>query len=276
MIEHITGDEIMDWSKISIVFGVAGLLVSVLFGLYQLGGGRQHRNVAIVFGALCLVVVESIYLIVPPTNSSKNAIEEFKRQNEEEWKKFWMEDRHPIHSVADASPCDPIAPVHKRKSTSSLTQVMLKHSASPTPPDDEVKAKITTQSLPPATAAQNNQDEEQAAIDSAHNKAEQEHPQKLYRPRGGVTAPMLLSKVAPEYSAEARAAKYQGMVVLYIEISPDGKPHNLKVLRSLGLGLDEKAMEAVNQWRFRPGSRDGQSVNTQATVEIGFSLRSAM
>src|SRR5947209_15640814 len=78
----------------------------------------------------------------------------------------------------------------------------------------------------------------------------------VFRVGGGVTAPSLLSKVEPEYSEEARRAKYQGTVVLYVEVYPDGKAHNLKVLRSLGLGLDEKAIEAVNKWRFRPGYKD--------------------
>ena len=70
---------------------------------------------------------------------------------------------------------------------------------------------------------------------------------------GGVSAPALLYKVEPEYSEEARKAKYQGTVVLYVEVDTSGKARNLRVLRSLGLGLDEKAIEAVQKWRFRPG-----------------------
>ena len=49
-------------------------------------------------------------------------------------------------------------------------------------------------------------------------------------------------------------------MVLYVEVDPDGKAHNMKVLRSLGLGLDEKAIEAVNKWKFRPGYKDGKPV----------------
>jgi TonB family protein len=94
----------------------------------------------------------------------------------------------------------------------------------------------------------------------------------VFRVGGGVTAPSLLSKVEPEYSEEARRAKYQGTVVLYVEVYPDGKAHNLKVLRSLGLGLDEKAIEAVNKWRFRPGYKDGKPVPVQATIEVNFRL----
>ena len=94
----------------------------------------------------------------------------------------------------------------------------------------------------------------------------------VFRVGGGVTAPTLLFKVEPEYSEEARRAKYQGTVVLYVEVSPDGKAHNLKVVRSLGLGLDEKAIEAVNKWKFRPGVKDGKPVTVAATIEVNFRL----
>ncbi len=94
----------------------------------------------------------------------------------------------------------------------------------------------------------------------------------VFRVGGGVTAPALLYKVEPEYSEEARRAKYQGTVVLYVEVAADGKAHNMKVVRSLGLGLDEKAMEAVTKWRFRPGYKDGKPVTVAATIEVNFRL----
>src|SRR5579885_2233254 len=94
----------------------------------------------------------------------------------------------------------------------------------------------------------------------------------VFRVGGGVTAPVLISKVEPEYSEEARKAKYQGTVVLYVEVDPNGKPRNLRVVRSLGLGLDEKAIEAVNKWRFRPGYKDGHPVTVAATIEVNFRL----
>ncbi|HZT32024.1 MAG TPA: energy transducer TonB [Bryobacteraceae bacterium] len=94
----------------------------------------------------------------------------------------------------------------------------------------------------------------------------------VFRVGGGVTAPVLLFKVEPEYSEEARKAKYQGTVVLYVEVDPNGKPRNLRVVRSLGLGLDEKAIEAVNKWRFRPGYKDGHPVTVAATIEVNFRL----
>jgi periplasmic protein TonB len=94
----------------------------------------------------------------------------------------------------------------------------------------------------------------------------------VFRVGGGVSAPVLLFKKEPEYSEEARKAKYQGTVVLYVEVTPDGKAANMRVLRSLGLGLDEKAMEAVRQWKFKPGFKDGKAVTVAATIEVNFRL----
>src|SRR5947207_9187136 len=89
---------------------------------------------------------------------------------------------------------------------------------------------------------------------------------------GGVTAPVLLAKIEPEYSEEARKAKYQGTVLLYIQVSPEGRAVNMRVLHSLGLGLDEKAMEAVKKWRFKPGTKDGKPVTVEAQIEVNFRL----
>ena len=94
----------------------------------------------------------------------------------------------------------------------------------------------------------------------------------VFKVGGGVSAPILLHKVEPEYSEEARKAKYQGTVLLYIEVSPDGKATNIRVARSLGLGLDEKAIEAVKQWKFKPGYKNGTPVTVAATIEVNFRL----
>jgi TonB family protein len=93
-----------------------------------------------------------------------------------------------------------------------------------------------------------------------------------FRVGGGVTAPVVLHKVEPEYSEEARKAKYQGTVLLYIEVDPSGRATNIHVQRSLGLGLDEKAIEAVKQWKFKPGYKDGKPVTVAATIEVNFRL----
>src|SRR5579862_7926178 len=94
----------------------------------------------------------------------------------------------------------------------------------------------------------------------------------VYRVGGGVTAPIVLTKKDPEYSEEARKAKYQGTVLLSIEVSPSGVASNIKVVRSLGLGLDEKAIDAVKQWKFKPGYKDGKPVTVAATIEVNFRL----
>ena len=94
----------------------------------------------------------------------------------------------------------------------------------------------------------------------------------VFRAGGGVSAPSLIYKKEPEYSEEARKAKYQGTVVLYIEVDPTGRAINPRVVRSLGLGLDEKAIEAVKQWKFKPGYKDGKAVTVAATIEVNFRL----
>ena len=93
-----------------------------------------------------------------------------------------------------------------------------------------------------------------------------------YRIGGGVTPPTVLSEVEPEYSEEARKAKWQGMVIVEAVIDEHGIPHQLRVTRSLGLGLDEKAVEAVAKWRFKPGMKDGKPVPVIATIEVTFHL----
>jgi periplasmic protein TonB len=93
-----------------------------------------------------------------------------------------------------------------------------------------------------------------------------------YRIGGGVSAPSVVFKVEPEYSEEARKAKFQGSVLLSIIVDASGKPRDVRVVRTCGLGLDEKAVEAVMKWRFRPGLKDGKAVPVAATVEVNFRL----
>lgn len=93
-----------------------------------------------------------------------------------------------------------------------------------------------------------------------------------YRIGGGVSMPKALFTPDPEYSEEARKAKYQGTVILWVVIGADGRVHDVRVSRSLGLGLDEKAMEAVKTWKFDPAKKDGQAVAVQMNVEVSFHL----
>ncbi len=89
---------------------------------------------------------------------------------------------------------------------------------------------------------------------------------------GDVAASILISKTEPEYSEEARKAKYSGSVLLTIVVDQNGVPLDIKVVRPLGLGLDEKAMEAVRHWKVRPGMKGGRPVAVQAQVEVTFRL----
>jgi TonB family protein len=94
----------------------------------------------------------------------------------------------------------------------------------------------------------------------------------IFRIGGDVSAPVLISKVEPEYSEEARKAKHSGMVLLSVVVDDQGVPRDIKVVRPLGLGLDEKAIEAVARWRFRPAFRNGRPVAVTANVEVNFRL----
>lgn len=89
---------------------------------------------------------------------------------------------------------------------------------------------------------------------------------------GGVSAPRPIETPDPEYSEEARKAKYQGVVVLWLVVGPDGRPHDMKVQRSLGMGLDQKAMEAVRRWKFEPATMNGKPVTVGISVEVNFRL----
>jgi TonB family protein len=94
----------------------------------------------------------------------------------------------------------------------------------------------------------------------------------VFRVGGGVSNPTVLSKVDPEYSEEARKAKYSGTVLLAVVVDVDGHARNIRVVKSLGMGLDEKAIEAVEKWKFKPGMKGGQAVNVSATIEVNFRL----
>lgn len=94
----------------------------------------------------------------------------------------------------------------------------------------------------------------------------------VYKVGGGVSAPQLIYKVEPEYTEEARAAKLSGAVMLSIEVGPDGVAHNIEVTEGLGLGLDQNAVAAVSQWKFKPAVADGQPVTVAAKVQVNFKL----
>ena len=91
----------------------------------------------------------------------------------------------------------------------------------------------------------------------------------------GVTAPDLLHRTQPQYSADAMRAKLQGVAVLTGIVGVDGRLHDIRVARSLdaAFGLDQEAIACVRQWRFRPGTRQGRPVAVYVTIEVAFNLR---
>ena len=95
----------------------------------------------------------------------------------------------------------------------------------------------------------------------------------LYRVGGGVSAPVPLNTVDPQFSDEARRAKYQGVCLISMIVDVHGLPQDVRVVRPLGMGLDQKALEAVRQYRFKPAMKDGKTpVPVMITVEVNFRL----
>jgi protein TonB len=89
---------------------------------------------------------------------------------------------------------------------------------------------------------------------------------------GGVKGPVVIYQPEPEFSEEARKAKFMGVVLVGLIVDANGKPQNVHVIRGVGMGLDEKAMEAVRQYRFKPGTENGKPVATFLNVEVNFEI----
>jgi TonB family protein len=97
-------------------------------------------------------------------------------------------------------------------------------------------------------------------------------PSGAYRVRNGVVAPIVTRMTQPGYSAEARLAGLEGTVVLTGVIDPDGSPRDMRVTRAIGLGLDEKAIDAIARWRFKPGTFAGRPIPVFASFAMDFRL----
>jgi TonB family protein len=97
----------------------------------------------------------------------------------------------------------------------------------------------------------------------------------VYQPGNGVSFPVKLKEVRPQYTSDAMRAKVQGTVLLQCVVKPDGTVGNVEVIRSLDptFGLDQEAVKAAKQWLFRPGMRMGEPVSVLVTIELTFTLR---
>jgi len=89
---------------------------------------------------------------------------------------------------------------------------------------------------------------------------------------GGVKGPVIIFQPEPEFSEEARKAKFMGVVTVSIIVGADGKPQNVHVTRGVGMGLDEKAVEAVKLYRFKPATENGKPVAVYLNVEVNFEI----
>jgi len=94
----------------------------------------------------------------------------------------------------------------------------------------------------------------------------------LYHVGGGVSPPVLIYSVDAEFSDEARRAKYQGVSVVSLIVDAHGMPQRIRVVRKLGMGLDEKAVEAVRQYKFKPSTYQGKPVPVEITIEVNFHI----
>jgi TonB family protein len=96
----------------------------------------------------------------------------------------------------------------------------------------------------------------------------------VYVVGNGVKPPIVLSQPVPPYTTEAREAKIEGVMLLQVIIRRNGSVDDLKVIRGLGHGLDEAAMDTVaKEWQFKPGTLNGRPVDVQANIEISFRLK---
>ena len=96
---------------------------------------------------------------------------------------------------------------------------------------------------------------------------------KVLRVGGGVSAPVLLSEVMPKYSKEARKKKIQGNVLLNLIVDREGHPKRIRVIKSLGYGLDENAVEAVRQYVLKPAMENGEPVAVEINIDVNFRIR---
>jgi len=93
-----------------------------------------------------------------------------------------------------------------------------------------------------------------------------------HEPERNVTMPHAIFMPDPEYSEQARKKKINGTVVISLTVTVDGTTRDIKVVKGVGYGLDEKAVAAVSRWKFSPALKDGQPIEKEITAEVAFHL----
>jgi TonB family protein len=97
-------------------------------------------------------------------------------------------------------------------------------------------------------------------------------PPRVYRIGDGVTAPSVLQRLDPQYSDEGKMARLEGTCTVSLVVNENGQAQDVRITRPVGLGLDEKAVQAISQWKFKQGMKDGMPVAVAATIEVNFHL----
>ncbi len=152
-----------------------------------------------------------------------------------------------------------------------ICNALLSASTHPLPAGQNRQVGPATSSSP-SQLAQTNGHEPASTLSAGVTEGELAKVCSKKNPPPCATPPHVVSSPGPEYSPEARAAQYQGTCKLSLIVEPDGRTSHITVLDRLGMGLSEKAIEAVKQWKFKPGMRDGKPVPVQITVEVTFRI----
>ena len=181
------------------------------------------------------------------------------------WQRFWTPKQ--VATVAAKAQTGPAAkPVEQQPETSVVPQQTVEKKAPPaatTPVQDNLQELAKARGLAGTSEAS----AELAKAEVTRSVSTGEGPQT------GVTQPTLIHNVQPQYTQEAKLERVQGTIEIVITVKADGTVEFVRFNKTLGYGLDEKAREAVEQWLFSPGTKDGKPVGVTTSVSINFSLR---
>jgi TonB family protein len=177
------------------------------------------------------------------------------------WSAFWTS-----HSKSDQGTAS------EQQSVTPATVISEPAKADPVPPPapEQIVAPKATLAAKPAESIEPLQ--KTSALQPTPVPAQPQEPQPAPKP-SNVSEPVLVSQVQPAYTPEAKEARIQGTVEVVATVNEDGSVKVERINKSLGYGLDEAATAAVEQWRFRPGTKDGKPVAVTTSILINFSLR---